>query len=221
MNSLFENIGTNWSVITHDVVNVYLPLFCLGLIALCVWSTRNYKRSLDQEKADELNTAQKQIDHLRLKNINQGIEIETLKGELKTTNGALRRIADKLVTAESDVQRLTDERQTLKPKRNPDGTFAVTTGKGHQRKRKPETEPERDWTQATEEELLAEAKRRYPVGTKIIPLNLDLMNGEPESTIVNGAYDFRGAGNLYGIWCDSCRWRSTLYSNGRWAKIIS
>lgn len=138
MNSLFENIGTNWSVITHDVVNVYLPLFCLGLIALCVWSTRNYKRSLDQEKSDELRTAEKQIDHLRLKDINQGIEIETLKDELKTTNSALRRIAYKLVAAAEDVQRLKAqlEAEKAKHKRNPDGTFAVTTGKGHQKKRK-------------------------------------------------------------------------------------
>lgn len=214
MNSLFENIGTNWSVITHDIVNVYLPLFCIGFILLCVWSTRNYKRSLDQEKADELNTAQKQIDHLRLKNINQGIEIERLSDELKTANGV--------------IKRLNDERQTLKPKRNPDGTFAVTTGKGHQRKRKPELEPERDWTQATKEELLSEAKRRYPVGTKIksIVFNHDSgkMDISNKSEQVVGKYYWAN-----GDKCPACHSTyengettfSALFIDGKWAQIIS
>lgn len=133
MNNFFENIGINWSVITHDVVNVYLPLFCLGLIALCVWSTRNYKRSLDQEKSDELRTAEKQIDHLRLKNINQGIEIEKYKDDFNTANAAIRRLNEELIATKAQL-----EAEKAKHKRNPDGTFAVTTGNGHQKKRKSE-----------------------------------------------------------------------------------
>lgn len=190
MDYLFENIGTNWAVIAHDIFSVYLPLFCLFFIGLCIWSTRNYKRSIDQEKSEELNTAQKQIDHLRLKNINQGIEIERLSDELKTTNGV--------------IKRLNDERQTLKPKRNPDGTFAVTTGKGHQRKRK----PERDWTQATEEELLAEAKRIYPVGTKYI----GLMYRSLEIADQNPVF-IKPSGVEVGI--------DYVFRDGKWAKIIS
>lgn len=131
MNSLFENIGTNWSVITHDVVNVYLPLFCLGLIALCVWSTRNYKRSLDQEKSDELKEKQTSIDKLMNRNINQGVEIERLKDDFKTANAAIRRLNEELIATKAQL-----EAEKAKHKRNPDGTFAVTTGKGHQKKRK-------------------------------------------------------------------------------------
>lgn len=202
MDYLFENIGTNWAVIAHDILSVYLPLFCLFFIGLCIWSTRNYKRSIDQEKSEELNTAQKQIDHLRLKNINQGIEIERLSDELKTANGV--------------IKRLNDERQTLKPKRNPDGTFAVTTGKGHQRKRKLQQETERDWTQATQEELLAEAKRRYPVGMKFE--SIDYTIGETLTILRRVVYGANGG--IYTLTDGYIPFRA-VYLNGKWAQIIS
>lgn len=69
---------------------------------------------------------------------------------------------------------------------------------------------------------LKEAKKRYPVGTRIIPLNLDLMIGHPFFTEISNKnfhiYHFRRCNDS--IWVDTGEWSSVVYSDGVWAEII-
>lgn len=93
----------------------------------------------------------------------------------------------------------------------------------------PKSEFERDWTQASKEELLAEAKRRYPVGTKVIPFNLSYMIGNPSETVIMKPskeidvkdYEFASFKGLPSIWVYSGSWNSVVYSDGKWAQIIT
>lgn len=189
--TLAANQGANWSLIWSDL-SVFV---CLLLIGIALYFRQKYLKQRE--------------DYL-------------VKGTAK-----LCAIEGEKIELEKRIEEL----QAKLPKRNPDGTFGIKTGKGHGKKRKQENErergiriikeSERDWTKATKEELLTEAKRRYPVGTKIIPLNIHFMAGSPKNTAVSGGYFFDGCGDLEGIWCDSgSKWRSTLYANGKWAKII-
>lgn len=84
----------------------------------------------------------------------------------------------------------------------------------------PKVEPERDWTQASKEELLAEAKRRYPVGTKVIPFNLSYMKGDPAATIIfKDDFNWMSSGELEGVCV--CDGGGYVYVDGKWAKIIT
>lgn len=89
--------------------------------------------------------------HVRLMLKYSGIQEESdkLKKELKTAQTCLK-------VAETEISEL---KSKLERKRNKRGQFV----------KKADSEG-RDWTQATKDELLAEAKRRYPVGTKYIGL---------------------------------------------------
>jgi len=79
---------------------------------------------------------------------------------------------------------------------------------------------DRDWTTATKDELLAEAKRRYPVGTRVIPFNLSYMSGSPIETKVLGKYEFLLFKGRVAIWVHSGNWSSVIYHDGQWAQII-
>lgn len=69
---------------------------------------------------------------------------------------------------------------------------------------------------------LEEAEKRYPVGTRIIPLNLDLMIGHPFFTEISNKnfyiYRFRRCNDS--IWVRTGEWSSVVYSDGVWAEII-
>lgn len=221
MDYLFENVGTNWGVIFSDVLAVYLPLFSIAFMLMCFWAANNYKRSIAKEYEER-------IDHLRLKNLNQGIEIERLNSELRLAKEGFTQYKDdamiEILNLRNELKESNEDRTNMRSKlqsrRNPNGTFAVTTGKGHSKKKRDEiktTESEttdRDWTKATKEELLAEAKRRYPVGTKIICLH-----DQPYDLIETNI--FRIDSNGYCIRNENKDgYVNCVYHFGKWAKII-
>jgi len=76
---------------------------------------------------------------------------------------------------------------------------------------------EKDWSKATKEELLEEAKRRYPIGTKIIGLNTQSigsnMNCNRQVTI-KGPYSIQDNCKIY------CYSNVYLYADNKWADII-
>lgn len=70
----------------------------------------------------------------------------------------------------------------------------------------------RDWTTATKEELLAEAKRRYPVGTNYKGLrdgDITSSNHNPEIA----------ESDIFNSECVHVGW-DWVYANGQWAEII-
>lgn len=82
-------------------------------------------------------------------------------------------------------------------------------------------------TKATPEEvkehldnlLLEEAKKKYPIGTKVIPFNLRFMSGSPSDTIISKD-DFYWISDRE-IWVASGEWNSCIYSKKfGWAEII-
>lgn len=75
-------------------------------------------------------------------------------------------------------------------------------------------ETEKDWSKATEEEILAEAKRKYPVGTKYRGVCSNLIEG-----VVNADYDVRKPFKNDEIVLDAGK--DYLFYKNRWAEIIS
>ena len=74
---------------------------------------------------------------------------------------------------------------------------------------------EKDWSKATKEELLEEARRNYPMGTEYIPL---LSNGKVDTTNIRSfpvSYPYRYLNG--GIHCGI----GYVYAKGNWAEIIS
>ena len=166
-------------------------LFFLGIIfiiyaLICIWATNNYKRSIYQELIDE-----------RAKRTSQAILYED----------TIARLKDDFECAMVELTELRSKQR----KRNPDGSFAVMSGKGHGKRK----QAERDWTTATKAELLAEAKRRYPVGCKVNCLrgygkNVEITHSEyPEFN--NGVWIY---GNIDGY--NIC----VFDNNHQWAPII-
>lgn len=118
----------------------------------------------------------------------------------------------KLEGEKMDLQTRINELEEKAQKRNPDGTFATKTGKGHGKKRK-------DWTKASKEELLTEAKKRYPVGTKFLSVHTGnertvKSHEQYENTFVNDSVNFLVVNPSE--WCNG----ASVYSEGQWAKII-
>jgi len=93
---------------------------------------------------------------------------------------------------------ITELKSKLERKRNERGQFV-------------KSEPDRDWTTATKEELLAEAKRRYPVGTKFIELCTDI-----EDVAEKEAYFYYFPEKFIAVRQE----RGVIYRHGKWAKII-
>lgn len=75
-------------------------------------------------------------------------------------------------------------------------------------------------------EILALAKKNYPIGTEIIPFNLDLMMGDPKSTTIDlknyhfAHYSDYSIKKPDAIWVHTGHWTSVIYDRGKWAKII-
>lgn len=74
---------------------------------------------------------------------------------------------------------------------------------------------EKDWTKATKEELLEEAKKKYPVGTKFI----SVINKLHKSSVKNNYYAFYN--NNYNEIVVNSSFGASIYKNGKWAEIIS
>lgn len=130
--------------------------------------------------------------HVRLLLKYAGIqeESEKLKKELKIAQTCLK-------VAETEISEL---KSKLERKRNEKGQFV-----------KKVDSKERDWTTATKDELLAEAKRRYPVGTKVkgnlFPFDREFVRED----------ELRYYDNCEGISAFGEPW---VYSSGKWAQII-
>lgn len=216
---LFTSFGINWPVIWSDS-SVFVCLWLILVVLLTIWAAKNYQNSVHEEYMVKVTCA----------SIAWEEEREKLKSENRFLNEAFQEYRndaqENAIERQSKIDRLSsmtyelsaknnqlsaevEELSKKVPKRNADGTFAVTTGKGHQRKRKLEPEPERDWTKATKEELLAEAKRRYPVGTKYRSV---LFGKKYESK-----FETEFCIGLKSVWEKG---GGTVYSDGKWAKIV-
>ena len=75
-------------------------------------------------------------------------------------------------------------------------------------------------------EILALAKKNYPIGTEIIPLNKENMIDYPKTTIIDGKeYEFYYYEDYQvkkpdAIWVHSGNWTSVIYNRGIWAEIV-
>lgn len=141
---------------------------------------------LATELAEERTFNENQGDmHVRLllKHASIQDESDKLKKELKIAKTCLK-------VAETEI---TELKSKMERNRNERGQFV----KKH----------DRDWTTATKEELLAEAKRRYPVGTKYKGLMYDF-ESESEHDPYFRYYTHIDVGIDY------------VYMNGKWAQII-
>ena len=70
---------------------------------------------------------------------------------------------------------------------------------------------EKDWTKASKEELLEEAKRRYPIGTKY----KSAYDGKADGEITSNKFKYDA--NYHAIYHSEIY----VYFNGKWAEIIS
>src|SRR5574343_411918 len=89
----------------------------------------------------------------------------------------------------------------LERKRNNKGQFIATSGKGHGKK---------DWTKTSKEELLKEAKRRYPIGTKykdIVHNKEHISEKDPYFYTESKSYKYPIAVKFGG---------GLIYRNGKW-----
>lgn len=130
--------------------------------------------------------------HVRLMLKYSGIQEESdkLKKELKIAQTCLK-------VAETEI---TELKSKLERKRNERGQFVKKS--------------DRDWTTATKEELLAEAKRRYPVGTKY----LDVLDSESYISEVDPLIDDGTRSVSIGIWVNNGG--GYIYADGKWAQIL-
>lgn len=240
LESDIRSFAINWPVIWSDssiYVCFWLVVFCL----IVIWAANNYRRSVRDEYLvkttsklvhlhgliDEKEREYKFLDNAfaeyRTDAQSEMFERQERINQLETKLEASKLKYDELELKYDNV--LTQ----LSGRRNPDGTFAKTTGKGHgKRKTKPASasskfaaptapaapEPERDWTTATTDELLAEAKRRYPVGTRYADV-LDAWKYEAkrEPWIYTDAQTFKG------IAICVTDGGGFVYANGLWAEI--
>lgn len=182
-----QNHSINLPEIWSDC-SIYVCLWLVSVILLAIWSAKNYKRSVDSEYKEVTKTMVNSLNH----------EIDRLESE----NSYLKQAFN---SYKEDVQRELIELRGKLPKRNSDGTFAFKTGKGHGKK---------DWTKATKEELLAEAKKRYPIGTKYKDIELNkehISEKDPYFYTESKSYKYPIAVKFGG---------GFIFRNGKWAKII-
>lgn len=243
--TFFESFMINWPIIWSDT-SIYICLWIIALYLITVWAAKNYRNSVREEYLvkttsklcalnDEIDKQKSEYKFLdkafaeyRIDAQNEAFERQTKINDLKAQNTALRAEVEQLSKDRYNLQcenaELTAEnimlRTQLQGRRNPDGRFAKTTGKGHGRK-KPASiqtvapEPERDWTTATPDELLAEAKRRYPVGTKYADV---LDSVEYESECEPWIYTY--AKTFKGIAICVTDGGGFVYAKNQWAQIL-
>jgi hypothetical protein len=70
------------------------------------------------------------------------------------------------------------------------------------------------------EELLKIAKEKYPVGCKIIPLNLAYMDKGTEFQVID-SWENIGYTSETEVWVNTGQFNSQIYWDGKWAEIIS
>lgn len=239
---LFTSFGINWPVIWSDS-SVFVCLWLILVVLITIWAAKNYQNSVHEEYMVKVTCAsiawEEEREKLKSENrfLNEAFQeyrndAQENAIECQTKIDELSARTDELSAKNNQLSAEVEELSKKVPKRNADGTFAVTTGKGHQRKRKPDPEhkqhiqyygrvqlnfdPERDWTKATKEELLAEAKRRYPVGTKFI-----CIWSESERVVSDVNY-WDDSDEIEEVWLGVEYPASGLvYSYGQWAQIIS
>lgn len=198
---------------------------------------REYKflnEAFAEYRTDAQNEAferQERINRLEIKCIALNAELIETQKQHKQCEIDKFELQDNIATLRAENVTL---RTQLQGRRNPDGTFKETTGKGHgKHKTKPasasskfaepaaptEQTPDRDWTTATPEELLAEAKRKYPVGTKV------KNNGLCDSCQENDVFKCNPIIQGDKIWLSGATeqvgYSICVYKNGQWAEILS
>lgn len=207
MKTLFFDFSINYAAIWSDL-SIYVCLWLVAFVLITVWAAKNYKNSIREEYLTKTTS----------KLCAMAAEIDQLTAERDHYKSAFdqyyKDINAELIETRSKIQ-----------KRNPNGTFAITSGKGHGKKKEVK-QVEIDWTKATKKELLAEAKRRYPIGTKIRPI---FVNVERILKITNNNFTFFTLlGKDNNITVSSDCGTGTIVENGvcifcsrgEWAKII-
>jgi len=137
-----------------------------------------------------------EVEELSAERYRLACENTDLKQELKIAKTCLK-------VAETEI---TELKAKLERKRNDKGQFAK--------------KQERDWTTATKDELLDEAKRRYPIGTKFICIEFN----DKRTVTDNNYWDNEIWDNE--IW-DNEIWfgvefpvSGVVYKKGKWAQIL-
>lgn len=176
--------------------SIYVCLWLVSVVLLAIWSAKNYKRSVQLEASED-----KANESYKHKNI--VLSLSKQIDNLESQNSYLKQAFD---SYKYDTQKELIELMGKLPKRNSNGTFAFKTGKGHGKKKITEI----DWTKATKEELLSEAKRRYPIGTKFIGMTSNIEIAEIDPFFYDNYYKRIAVKDVSGV----------VYFDGQWAKII-
>lgn len=220
MKTFILNHAINYSEIWTDV-SIYVCLWLVALILITIWAAKNWRNSIREEylvkTTSKICALTAQIDDLtkdrdfykkcfndyKIEATNELIERQNNINELDLRlTAAIQHNDDanmKIIELESKVQ-----------KRNPDGTFAKTSGNGHGKKK----QVEKDWTKATKKELLDEAKRRYPIGTKYkdVVYNITYISDSLPYFYLESKTHVNPMAVLYG--------GGYIYADGKWAEIV-
>ena len=111
-----SNQGVNFHVIWHDL-SPLLVFMCVGLVFVTIWAAKNWKCSCYGEYKAQYNKLQEEYDKLKCNYNSSVISNLLLEDDIKDLNKQIEVLSSKI------------------QKRNPDGTFAKTSGKGHCRKK--------------------------------------------------------------------------------------
>lgn len=195
----FANHSINWSMIWSDV-SIYVCIWLILVMLIVIWAANNYRKSVKYEAEEKQNRLVVSLSHeLDMINLENSGFREAFKNYKEDVQSELYSLRERLKVAER--------------KRDSKGLYLPSTGKGHGKKK--------DLSKTTEEELITEAKRRYPIGTLFYSA---LGDENPSKCVCNGGYIFqqnhRGCKNIIWAYDNTYTLRGFLYHNGVWAEII-
>lgn len=189
---LIENQGANWELIWTDI-SIYVCVMLAANIIFVIYAAKNYKNNLREHYLVKTTS--------RLCALN--CEIDRLTSENKFLHESF---TDYKKDVEIRINNLAEENKKLSAsvrKKDEKGHYLPISGKGHVGK---------DWTKATNEQLLNEAKRRYKIGSIVLCV---LVGDEVKLTSkdfeITENKELLGKGEKTNVF---------LYNNGFWAKKI-
>lgn len=191
--NLIENQGVNWQLIWTDI-SIYVCVMLIIDIVFVIYAAKNYKNNWREHYLVKTTS--------KLCTLN--CEIDRLTSQNKFLRDAF---TDYKKDVEVRINELAEENKKLSAsvrKKDEKGHYLPISGKGHKKK---------DWTKATDEQLLKEAKRRYKKGNVVLCVlvgdEVKLISKDFEITENK---ELLGRGEKINVF---------LYNNGIWAKKVT
>jgi len=191
--NLIENQAINWELIWTDI-SIYVCFMLLIDIVFVIYAAKNYKNNWREHYLVKTTS--------KLCTLN--CEIDRLTSENKFLREAF---TDYKKDVEVRINELAEENKKLSMsvrKKDEKGHYLPISGNGHGKK---------DWTKATSEQLLKEAKRRYKIGSIV----LCVLVGNEEKLV---SKNFEYTPVTKEIWGKGEKTNIVLYSGGNWAKKV-